>query len=128
MKRRECPCCNEEVPIKYFLKHMLAGKKGFSFVEKEKGFVCKKCNNPILSAEKKDKSMKYLLGFSLVPMALFGFNDIAFISMENLINLLKALSVSFTILLVGVFRQYYKIDFICNDESSDEYNETSIHS
>ena len=96
MKKRECPCSNEEIPIKYFIKHMLAGKKGFSFVKKEKGFVCKKCNSPILSAERKDKSMNYLLGFSLVPMALFGFSDITFISMESLINLLKVLSVSFT--------------------------------
>ena len=128
MRKRECPCCTEEVSFKYFIKHMLAGKRGFSFVEKEKGFVCKKCNNPILSAERKDKSMNYLFGFSLVPMALFGFNDIAFISMENLINLLKALSVSMTILLIGVLRKYHTVTFICNDESSDQYNENSIHS
>ena len=64
---------------------MLAGKKGFSFVEKEKGFVCKKCDSPILSTENKDKSMNYLFGFSMVPMILFSLNDILFISMENLI-------------------------------------------
>lgn len=128
MKKRECPCCNEKVPIKYFIKHMLAGKKGFSFVEKEKGFVCQQCYSPILSAERKDKDMNYLFGFSLIPMALFGFNDIDFISMENFINLLKALSLSFTILLIGVLRKYYKITFICNEKSSDEYNESSIHS
>lgn len=128
MSQRECPCCSEKISIKYFIKHMLAGKKGFSFVEKEKGFICKNCNAPILSAERKDKSMTYLLGFSLTPMVLFGFNDVEFLSIENLTILLKALSVSFTILLIGVLRKYYTIDFICNDESSDEYNEHSIHS
>ena len=119
MKKRECPCCNEEIPIKYFIMHMFAGKKGFSFVEKEKGFVCQKCNNPILSAERKDTSMNYLLGFSFVPMALSGLYDIPFV---------QAISVSISILVIGVFRKYYNITFICNDESSDEYNESSIHS
>ena len=128
MSQRECPCCNEKISRKHFIKHMLAGKRGFSFVEKEKGFVCKNCNTAILSAEKKDKSMTYLLGFSLIPMVLFGFNDVEFFSIENLTTLLKALSVSFTILFIGVLRKYYTIEFFCNDESSDEYNEHSIHS
>jgi len=128
MKKRKCPCCNEEIPIIYFIKHMFAGKKSFSFVEKEKGFICHKCNSSILSAEKKDKSVKSLLWLSWTPMVLFAFHDASFISIENLMIFLKAMSIGIGIFTIGVWRKYYTIAFICNDKSSDEYNNSSIHS
>lgn len=128
MKKRECPCCNTDIPIISFIKHMLAGKRGFSFVENEKGFICKACNNTILSAERKDNTMFYLLVLSWIPIGFLSLNDAAFISMENLMFLLKALSISITILTIGVLIYYYNTNFCCRDESSDQYNENSIHS
>ncbi len=127
MKKRECPCCNEQIPTKYFIMQMLAGKRGFSFVKKEKGFVCKKCNNTILSAEKKDKLMLPSLYIGMIPFAIFGFsNDTAF-TLGFFVNFLVALLISFTLLVLVTYRKYYVIDFACNDQSSDEYNEYSIH-
>ncbi|MEN8194714.1 MAG: hypothetical protein ABFS12_17975, partial [Bacteroidota bacterium] len=72
MNRRKCPCCQEKISIRYFIKQVLFPKKSISFTENEKGFTCRECNEPILSAEKKFKLDTFTISISMIPIAIFG--------------------------------------------------------
>ncbi len=126
MKRRKCPCCQEEISIRYFIKRVLFPKKSISFTENEKGFTCRECNQPIMSAEKRFKLDTFTMSISIIPMAIFGLNDNISFSEEYIIKFISVFVLSFTLFLMGIFRQYYKVNFICNDKSSDAYNQQSI--
>ena len=126
MKRRKCPCCQEKISIRYFIKRVLFPKKNISFTENEKGFTCSECNKPILSAEKKFKLDTFTMSISMIPIAIFGLSDDLSFSQEFVFKFISVFVFSFILFLLGIFRQYYKVDFICNDKSSDEYNQQSI--
>jgi hypothetical protein len=126
MNRRKCPCCQEEISIRYFIKQVLFPKKSISFTENEKGFTCRECNEPILSAEKKFKLDTFTISISMIPIAIFGLSDDISFSQEFVFKFISVFVFSFILFLLGIFRQYYKVNFICNDKSSDEYNQQSI--
>jgi len=127
MKRRECPCCNSIVPIKYFFKQMLFAQTHISYVEKEKGLLCPTCSRPILCAERKKKVLLPTMYLSIAPFGIFGISESISFSQEYLFNFIVIIFLSFSILLLGVLKKYYSIEYVCDDESSDEYNESSIH-
>lgn len=121
-KKRKCPCCQEEVSKKYFLKQIFFKSSSFSFTEKEKGITCQKCNNPILSAEKKHWLSMSPMFISLIPIVILGLTDDM-----SFIKFIVVFSFSFAIFVVLILKKFNDIDFICNDESSDEFNYHSIH-
>jgi len=126
MEKRKCPCCNSIVPIKYFFKQMLFAQTHISFVEKEKGLLCSTCKRSILCAERKKKVLLPAMYFSIAPFGVFGMiGNISFLQ-EYLFNFVVVLFLSVSIFLLGVLKKYYSIEYICDDESSDDYNDNSI--
>jgi len=126
MKARSCPCCKKKISIKAFLHHMFFATTRISFTENSKGFLCPKCQQPILCAERKEKILMPLMGISFIPFALFGIGGDISLSLEYGLNAIAVLSLSVSILVSAVIRKYHKIDFICNDKSSDDYNNHRI--
>jgi hypothetical protein len=126
MTKRHCPCCDANLPIKYFFKQMLFAQTHISFVEKQKGLLCPKCNHSILCAERKKKVLLPTMYFSIAPFGIFGITKSISFSQEYLFNFIGILILSISIFLLGVLKKYYIIEYICDDESSDEYNESSI--
>ncbi len=122
LKIRKCPCCQEEISKKYFLKQILFKQGSFSFTEKEKGITCQKCNKPILSAENKHWLSVSPMFISMIPIVILGLTDDM-----SFIKFIVVFSFSFTIFVVLILKKFNDIDFICNDESSDEFNYHSIH-
>lgn len=126
-KKRKCPCCQEEISKKYFLKQILFKQGSFSFTENEKGIVCLKCNKPILSAEKKHWIPLFPMNISMIPIIVFGLvSDISF-SKEYTFKFVLIFSFSFVLFVLLLLKKYNDIDFICDDQSSDEFNYHSIH-
>lgn len=107
---------------------MLRGKRGFSFVGKEVGLQCQICDSEIVSAERKFKIAYDYMYISMLPFLIIGFSRTTFISKETLMNVALAFFLSVSIQASLLTWKYFRIEFICDDESSDEYNDSSIHS
>ncbi len=118
---RKCPCCQEAVSKVYFLKQILFQQSSISFTDKEKGLVCQKCNKPILSAEKKQQISLRPMFISMVPMMIVGSMDEV-----SIVNFFIAFAFSFLIFALLLLKTYQNIDFVCNDESSEEFEYYSI--
>ena len=126
MQPRLCPCCNEKISLKVFLHNVFFATTEISFIENDKGFLCPKCKKPILCAEKKEKQLRALVGIAFVPIGLFAMVGNISLSIEYFLNIIIILSISLLIVITLVIRKYHKIDFICNDKSSDDYNDHRI--
>ena len=127
MKIRKCPCCDEKISLKDFFKEILFTKKYISFVEKEKGLICQKCNKSILSAERKASIGIFILPISMIPLMIIGFDNDASSLQDHILNFSIGFLLSFILLLTMLYRKYNNVDFICKDESSDEFESYSIH-
>ncbi len=118
---RKCPCCQEAISRIYFLKQILFQQGSISFTEKEKGLTCQKCDKPILSAEKKLQISLRPMFVSMVPIMVVGsMDDISFA------NFIIAFAFSFFIFVLLLLKTYQDADFVCNDESSEEFEYYSI--
>jgi hypothetical protein len=120
--KRTCPCCNTEITFKYFFKHLKHRRKNF-FVENEIGLLCPSCKTSIISAERKNKKVTPAMMASMVPMAIFGFGENFSLSLTWLVEFIFWFSMSFLVFLFALYQIHQKIDYICGDENSDEYNE-----
>jgi len=106
---------------------MLFAQTHISYVEKEKGLLCPTCSRPILCAERKKKILLPTMYLSIAPFGVFGISESISFSQEYLFNFVAIIFLSVSILLLGVLKKYYSIEYICDDKSSDKYNESSIH-
>ena len=119
---RKCPCCQEEISKVYFLKQILFRQNSISFTEKEKGLECQKCNKPILSAERKQRISQRPMFISMIPIIIVGSMDEV-----SIVNFVVAFAFSFLIFVLLLSKTYRDVDFVCNDESSEEFEYYSIH-
>jgi len=120
--KRVCPCCNEEITFRYFIKHLKHRRKNF-FVENEVGLLCPNCNRSIISAERKNKKVTPIMFTAIVPMALFGFNSDLSLSLDYAVKFIFWFSFSFLVFFLALYQIHRKIEYICDDENSDTYNE-----
>ena len=120
--KRICPCCNEEITFRYFFKHLKNRRKNF-FIENEVGLLCPRCDRSIISAERKNKKVTPIMFASMAPMALFGFNGDFSLSLDYAIKFIFWFSFSFLVFVLALYQIHRKIEYICEDESSDAYNE-----
>ncbi|MEA1880489.1 MAG: hypothetical protein U9N11_07590 [Campylobacterota bacterium] len=127
MKKRRCPCCNKKISIKHFFKQMLFKQNKISFIESEKGLICQKCDKVILSAEKKASMFIFIMPISMIPLILIGLGSDASSFQEHVSELAIGFMLSFVLLSILTYRKYQNTDFICNDKSSKEYDNYSIH-
>ena len=127
MKIRKCPCCDEKISLKYFFKKILFTKKHISFIEKEKGLICQKCNKSILSAERKASIGIFIIPISMIPLMIIGFGNDAPSLQDHILNFSVGFLLSFMLLLMMLYRKYNDVDFICKNKSSDEFESYSIH-
>jgi hypothetical protein len=105
---------------------MFFAQTHISYVEKEKGLLCPTCNRSILCAERKKKVLLPTMYFSIAPFGIFGITQNISFSQEYLFNFVAVLFLSISIFLLCVLKKYYSIEYICDDESSAEYNKSSI--
>ena len=110
--KRECPCCEKEISLKYFFRQFLVTKS-------KDGFKCKKCNKRILSADKKVFTIMPFMMVSMMPIFLLGLKGISF-ALNNILLSISILLGSFILYVLFVYRKYYYIDFICDDENSNK--------
>ena len=115
MNKRNCPCCQEEISKKYFLKQILIGRGSISLTEKEKGLVCQKCNRQILSAEKKFLITLTLMLVSMIPMMIFGSTYEFSSPKERIIKLVLVFVVSFMIWVILILKKFDTIEFVCDE-------------
>ena len=120
--KRMCPCCNEEISFRYFFKHLKNRRKNF-FTENEVGLLCPSCKTSIISAERKNKKITPVMMTSLIPIAIFGIGGEISFSLAYAIKFIVWFSMSLLIYIIGLYRVHKKIEYICDDDNSDEYNE-----
>ena len=120
--KRTCPCCNAEITFRYFFKHLKNRRKNF-FVENEVGLLCPSCKTSIISAERKNKEVTFTMMFSMFPIVIFGFSGEFALTWTWAIKFIFWMSMSFLVFVLALYRIHQKIEYICNDENSDEYNE-----
>ena len=122
--RRMCPCCNEEISFRYFFKHLKNRRKNF-FTENEIGLLCPSCKTSIISAERKNKKITPAMVASMVPIVIFGLGGEISFSLTYGAEFIFWFSMSFLIYIIVLYLVHQKIEYICSDENSDEYNETN---
>lgn len=123
IKTRKCPCCHEEVTFKYFFKHLKNRRNNF-FTENEVGLLCPGCKKSIISAERKNKKTTTAMMVSMAPIAFFGLTGEFSLSLAYAIEFIFFFLLAFLIFLFALYRIHQKIEYICDDESSNAYNES----
>lgn len=121
MKTRNCPCCNEAISFKVFLKALFAFKKR-NFAENEAGVLCPYCKKSIVSAERKNRFFIPILGFALLPVLLGGFTWEVLLESTNSVYFASYFLLTIIASFIFLTKAYQNVTFICDDESSEKYN------
>ena len=123
MKERECPCCNENIDFKNFIKQAIIPED-----KDEDGLICQNCKKRILSSEQKNKKVIPMMAIALAPFLIGSISvEIFSISMTFLLIFLITSILSVSLLLFGFYELYSRFNFECNQKSSKEYNENMTH-
>ncbi len=127
METHSCPCCHKEISFKVFLKQLFVFKKRNPFSDNEKGVLCIHCSKSILCTEQKNKFFIPILLFLMMPFFVAGIVGEALFDLQNGIYFLIYLLLTFIASYLTLLKTYQKTQFICDDASSNKYNNEITH-
>ena len=123
MKSRICPCCSEEISYSLFYKGIIKIHKRNPWIEPEKGLICPYCHRQILSAERKTKLLIPMILVGMAPSWIYVFSLDIHYDLQEVFIILCLFGALIPISVLWIYRIFQKVDLICDDKNSDNYNQ-----